>query len=145
MKTLASFYLQVDFSAEAVRPKSANTIPIIRHYVMDYLVDRWGNEIADDIKPFDIQKWLLSLHKDNGLAWTTVTKIRGIMHRVYKVGILHEHVTKNPLFAGRDTFQVHLPGYRHHPGADARHPGEADQPSALRTDAHLRRHGAESV
>ncbi len=96
-KSLASFYLEVDFSADAVRPKSANTIPIVKHYVMDYLVPRWGNEIAEDIKPFEIQKWLLSLHKDNGLAWTTVSKIRGIMHRAYKIGILHERVSKNPL------------------------------------------------
>ena len=35
---------------------------------------RWGNEIAEDIKPFEIQKWLLSLHETNGLAWTTVSK-----------------------------------------------------------------------
>ena len=96
-KSLASFYLEVDFSDDAVRPKSANTTPIVKHYVMDYLVSRWGHEIADDIKPFDIQKWLLSLHKNNGLAWTTVSKIRGIMLRVYKVGILHERVAKNPL------------------------------------------------
>ena len=96
-KSLASFYLEVDFSADAVRPKSANTISIVEHYVMDYLVPRWGNEIAEDIKPFEIQKWLLSLHKDNGLAWTTVSKIRGLMHRIYKIGILHERVSKNPL------------------------------------------------
>jgi hypothetical protein len=65
----------VDFSAEAVRPKSANTIPITRHFVMDYLVSRWGNEIAEEIRPLEIQRWLLALHKDNGLAWTTVSKI----------------------------------------------------------------------
>src|SRR6478609_7563630 len=29
--------------------------------------------------------------------WTTVSKIRGIMHRIYKVGILHERVWKNPV------------------------------------------------
>jgi integrase len=98
-KSLASFYLEVDFSDDAVRPKSANTIPIVKHYVMDYLVARWGDEIAEDIKPFEIQKWLLSLHKDKGLAWTTVSKIRGIMHRTYKIGILHERVSKNPLLA----------------------------------------------
>jgi integrase len=38
-----------------------------------------------------------SLHTANGLAWTTVSKIRGIMLRVYKVGILHERVDKNPV------------------------------------------------
>src|SRR5215471_16922511 len=31
------------------------------------------------------------------LAWTTVSKMRGIMSRVYKVGMLHDRVTKNPL------------------------------------------------
>jgi len=38
-----------------------------------------------------------SLHTYNGLAWTTVAKIRGIMHRVYKVCLLHELVSKNPV------------------------------------------------
>jgi integrase len=36
------------------------------------------------------------LHSDNGLAWTTVSKICGVMLRIYKVGILHELVSKNP-------------------------------------------------
>ena len=62
-----------------------------------YLIPRRGKEIADDIKPLDIQRWLKSLHTDNGLAWTTISKFRGTMLRVYKVGILHEHVTRNPV------------------------------------------------
>jgi integrase len=96
-KSLASFYLKVEFSADAVRPKSANTIPTVERYVRNYLVARWGDEIAEDIKPFEIQKWLLSLHKTNGLAWATVSKIRDLMSRAYKVGILHERVSKNPV------------------------------------------------
>jgi len=75
-----------------VRQKSVNTIPIVEHYVRDYLIARWGNELASDIRPLEIQRWMKSLHTVNGLAWTTVSKIRGIMHRVYKVGILHERV-----------------------------------------------------
>ena len=80
-----------------MRPKSVNTIPIVEHYVRDYLIARWGNELAGDIRPLEIQRWLKSLHTVNGLAWTTVSKIRGIMHRVYKVGILHERIDKNPV------------------------------------------------
>jgi len=93
---LAEHYLKADFGADAVRPKSANTIPIVEHYVRDYLVKRFGGQIAEDIKPLEIQKWLKSLHESNGLAWTTVSKIRGLMLRVYKIGVLHEHVSKNP-------------------------------------------------
>src|SRR3954447_1818130 len=44
---LAEFYLAADFGKDAVRQKSANTIPIVKHYVRDYLVARWGNEFAD--------------------------------------------------------------------------------------------------
>jgi len=94
---LAEHYLKADFGADAVRPKSANTIPIVEHYVRDYLIKRFGERIAEDIKPLEIQKWLKSLNEVNGLAWTTIAKIRGLMHRIYKVGILHEHVAKNPV------------------------------------------------
>jgi integrase len=65
--------------------------------VRAYLTPRFGNEIAEDIKPLDIQRWLKSLHDDTGLAWTTISKMQGVMRRIYKIGILHEHVTKNPV------------------------------------------------
>jgi len=96
-EALAEFYLKADFGDDAVRQKSVNTIPIVEHYVRDYLIARWGNELAGDIRPLEIQRWMKSLHTVNRLAWTTVSKIRGIMLRVYKVGILHERVDKNPV------------------------------------------------
>jgi integrase len=34
---------------------------------------------------------------DRGLAWPTIVKIRGTMRRIYKIGVLHEHVSKNPV------------------------------------------------
>ena len=93
---LAEHYLKADFGEDAVRPKSDTTIPNVQRYVRKYLVARFGPEIAEDIKPLTIQRWMKSLHTDRGLAWTTVSKIRGIMLRIYKVGIQHELVTKNP-------------------------------------------------
>jgi integrase len=53
--------------------------------------------MAEDLRPIELQRWLQSLHSDNGLAWTTVSKFRGTMLRVYKIGLLHELVTKNPV------------------------------------------------
>lgn len=61
-------YLKADFGADAVRPKRKNTIPIVEHYVRNYLTARWGSEIAEDIKPLDLQRWLKSLHTDKKLA-----------------------------------------------------------------------------
>jgi hypothetical protein len=94
---LAEHYLKAEFGVDALRPKSVNTIQSRRAGRARYLVPRFGTEIAEDIKPLDIQRWLKSLHDSNGLAWTTISKMRGIMHRIYKIGILHEHVTKNPV------------------------------------------------
>ena len=95
--SLAEHYLKADFGADAIRPKSVNTIPIVEHYVRDYLIKRFGEDIADDIRALDIQRWLKSLNEADGLAWTTISKIRGIMLRIYKIGLRHEHVTKNPV------------------------------------------------
>ncbi len=47
---LAEFYLKADFGEDAVRQKSVNTIPIVDHYVRDYLIARWGKELASDIQ-----------------------------------------------------------------------------------------------
>jgi integrase len=94
---LAEHYLKADFGENALRPKSENTVAVTEHIVRDYLVPRWRKQIADDIKVLDVQLWLKSLHDDDELAWTTISKMRGVMSRIYKVGLLHEKVTRNPL------------------------------------------------
>src|SRR5450755_1733488 len=67
--TLAEHYINAEFGDGAIRPKSPNTTPIVEHYVRDYLIHRFGESIADEIKPLEIQKWLKSLNQDKGLAW----------------------------------------------------------------------------
>lgn len=94
---LAEHYLKADFGADAVRPKSDNTIKTTKHFVRDYLIPRWGDAVAEDIEPIIIQRWLKSLHTDSGLSWPSVTKIRSVMSRIYKVGQLHGRLTKNPV------------------------------------------------
>jgi integrase len=80
--SLAEQYLKNDFGADAVRPKTERTTLNTRQIVRAYLVPRWGKEIADEIKPIEIQRWLKSLNTDKGLAWTTVSKFRGTMLRI---------------------------------------------------------------
>src|ERR1019366_5683397 len=81
---LAEQYLKNDFGADAVRSKTERTVLNTEHIVRDYLVARWRNEVAEDIKPLEIQRWLKSLNTDSGLAWTTISKMRGVMSRIYK-------------------------------------------------------------
>ena len=95
--SLAEHYLKHDMGAGAVRPKTERTVLNTAQIIRAYLVPRWGNLIADDLKPLELQRWLQSLHTDKGLAWTTVSKFRGTMLRIYKIGLLHELVNKNPV------------------------------------------------
>lgn len=95
---LAEFYLKVEHGPEAVRQKSDTTIPIVRHYVRDYLIPRWRDELAEEIPSIAIQRWLVSLHKDKRLAWTTVSKVRGLMNRIFRIGLRYGLVEKqNPV------------------------------------------------
>jgi len=94
---LAEHYLKADFGEDAVRPKSENTAAIVEHIVRDYLIARWGEETAEDVTPLDLQRWLKSLHSEQHLAWTTIAKMRGVMSRIYKIGIIHGLVSKNPV------------------------------------------------
>jgi integrase len=95
---LAEYYLKVEFDPEVTAsPKSENTKPILEHYVRDILVAKWVNQVADDIEPLEIQKWFNRLHNKDEYAWPTVSKVRGIMSRIYEVGIIHKKVTKNPV------------------------------------------------
>ena len=94
---MAEHYLANDFGPDALRPKTEHTVLNTQHIVRAYLTPQWGSEIADDIKPLDIQRWLQSLHADNGLAWTTISKFRGTMLRIYRIGALHQLVTRNPV------------------------------------------------
>src|ERR1700727_2638589 len=56
LDALAEHYLKVDMGKDAVRPKSLTTVPIVEHYVRDYVCAQWSQRTADEIKPLDIQK-----------------------------------------------------------------------------------------
>ena len=88
---LAEYYLKVEFDPEVTAsPKSENTKPILDHYLRDFLIAEWGEHVAEDIEPLEIQKWFNALHNKEGYEWTTVSKIRGIMNRIFKIGIIHK-------------------------------------------------------
>ncbi len=118
---LAEDYLKVDFGADSVRPKSANTISHVEHIVRAYLVPRFGNEIAEDIKPLDIQRWFKSLRETDGPARAR---------------------PEESCPARRDALEDRLQGHRHHARANACDSEGPPLTSSLHAGAHLRRHGA---
>ena len=117
---LAEYYLKVEFDPEVTAsPKSANTKPILEHYVRDILIAKWGDQIAEDIEPLETQKWFNALHNKEEYGWTTVSKIRGIMNRIFKIGIIHKKVTKNPVEGLATSTKTTYKAIKITPGSDS--------------------------
>jgi integrase len=104
---LAEFYLMVVTDPTVTTsPMDENTLPILKHNVRDYLIANWGSEIAEEIEPLKIQRWFVSLRTSpiksaagivlrDGLAWPTISKLRGTMSEIYETGKLHKKVALN--------------------------------------------------
>jgi integrase len=69
------------------KKKATGTVYVIRHNIEDYCLPRWGNTVVCEIEPRALEEWLLYLHVEKGLAWTTVSgKVKQAMHGVLKYG-----------------------------------------------------------
>lgn len=83
-----------------VKPKAHTTLYCYQHITNDYLVPRWGECIAEQIDPCDIENWLAELsidtNADQGLEWDTLSKIRSIMKQIYAHAQRAKLIPKSP-------------------------------------------------
>jgi integrase len=87
-ENLTAHYLENELSesTESVAKLASTTMDTYRLIINKYLHPRWGRRIALGIEPLEIEKWLQSLKRDEGLANPTCDKIRRVMSLVYKHG-----------------------------------------------------------
>jgi integrase len=64
--------------------RAPSTAYLHRHIVHDFLIPRWGTNIAVGVKPLNVEKWLKALREEVGLANPTCAKVRAVMACVYK-------------------------------------------------------------
>jgi integrase len=64
--------------------RAPSTAYLHRHIIHDFLIPRWGKNIAVSIEPLDVEKWLKALRDEEGLANPTCAKVRAVMACVYK-------------------------------------------------------------
>jgi integrase len=76
-RRLADFYLNHKVFGELAH----TTQYLHNHIINDYLVERWGNEFALEMRGLAVEEWLHSLGKDEGgeLEGPTLGKIKQIM------------------------------------------------------------------
>jgi integrase len=76
---LARHYIKTELPERA-----PSTAYLHRHIVHDFLIPRWGRNIAVGIKPLDVEAWLKALHAELELSNPTCAKVRAVMACVYK-------------------------------------------------------------
>lgn len=64
--------------------RAPSTAYLHRHVIHDFLIPRWGKNVAVSIKPLDVENWLKALHGELGYANPSCAKIRQVMVCAYK-------------------------------------------------------------
>ena len=66
--------------------KASGTVAVIRHNLETHCMPRWRNTPVCKIEPESVEEWLLALHQEKKLAWTTINKVKYAMRGVFKFG-----------------------------------------------------------
>ena len=81
--------------------RARSTAYLHRHIIHDFLIPRWGKNVAVGIKPLDVENWLKALHEELGYANPSCAKIRQVMVCVYqhaqRHGLIPRTEDANPL------------------------------------------------
>jgi integrase len=100
---LARHYVENELDTdqdEAVVSKSPSTIGGYKRNLTNYILPRWGKDIALDIKPLQVERWLKGLKKSNHLKNPTVDKLRRLMNLIFKsaqrYGLIPREKEANP-------------------------------------------------
>jgi integrase len=86
-------------------PRLAHTTAYaVRHNLRRYILPRWSNQIAIELRPLEVEAWFAALQQ-KGLAPPTISKLRAIMQQVYRhsqrVGLISRSQEANPISFAR--------------------------------------------
>src|SRR6266481_3031144 len=100
---LAQHYQQHELGeqTDTVAPKAHTTIGAYKRILRNRLIPRWGKRIALGVEPLEIEQWLKSTKRGEGLENPTLDKMRRVMSLVYKhgqrYGLIPRSEESNPL------------------------------------------------
>ncbi len=105
-RELAEHFRQHDLRKEhGIGVKAAETVITAELLLNKWVLPRWGDQNAADIKPLEIEAWFEALtyrpqgKKDTPLSWGSVVKLKSVMAQVFKHAQRHELI---PATIGRD-------------------------------------------
>ena len=105
-RELAEHFRKHELKKESgIGVKAEETVVIAELLLNKWVLPRWGNKKAADIKPLDIEAWFEALTsqphgtKKTPLTWATIAKLKSIMAQVFKHAQRHELI---PAAIGND-------------------------------------------
>src|ERR1700730_4496061 len=72
--------------SESIHPKAHTTIKGYERILRNRLLPKWGSRIAVGIQPLEIEQWLTTLKREEGLENTKLHRMRHVMLMVYRHG-----------------------------------------------------------
>src|ERR1035438_6956685 len=96
-RELAEHWRSHELKKEAgIGKKASETVGITELILDNWVLPKWGDTRASEIKPLGIEAWFELLtatpqgKKDKPLSWGTIQKLKSIMSQVYKHAQRHE-------------------------------------------------------
>lgn len=69
-----------------------------QHALDDFILPRWKDEVAANVKPLSIRDWLYDLHDERDFDWQTISKIKMVLGQVFDHADIHDLETcRNPV------------------------------------------------
>lgn len=114
-RELAEHFREHELKKESgVSVKASETVDTNELLLDRWVLPRWGEKTASEIKPLEIESWFEiltstpQLENKKPLAWTTITKIKSTMSQVFKHAQRHELIPAAIDKDGRPTNPVVL-------------------------------------
>jgi len=114
-RELAEHFREHELRKESgIAVRAPETVDVNELLLNRWILPRWGEELASEIKPLEVEAWFETLastpQRDNQkpLAWTSITKIKSIMAQVFKHAQRHELIPAAIDKDGRPTNPVLL-------------------------------------
>jgi len=86
---------------ESIHPKAHTTIRGYERVLRNRLLPQWGNRVALGLEPLEVEEWLKTLKRKEGLANPTLDKMRRVMSLVYRhsqrCGLIPRNQESNPM------------------------------------------------
>lgn len=89
---LAAAYIKdgLPYRTKEGRPKTKGTIETYQYHLDTHILPRWGDIIAEEIKPLAIRNWLYDLHDGQDYEWPTCSKAAMVMSLVFDFADFNE-------------------------------------------------------